>query len=416
MMSSLLGRNVRLLILVDIAIFVFLVRFQTSFKLFFMLVTSGLVCYLFYKLINYLINLNELNVDLTKLENSKTSENELFQLKMKMFLFKNEHFYKLIKNVLLNKNYIQNQFDKMLIIPSVSNDLGKSDSIGEFLSIEQELELFFRKFSKNFIETWYSAYISNNEQFLNEANSQLVLILNNLISRLVALDKLSFFSTSVSLFNKNFLEVYMSSVNKPIDFNLLHPAVRSVPNSEVAYLKRVVQIILRKSAANLNLDSNLFVDEFFMQIIGKNVVENIVNLLARPNFIYFVLAFIVNKKKTREEFNYDPANENMDDSIVSLEGSDADQMDVSHMNSSEILESDLTFDSEDKLKFLTAELKKIDEEFMMNQTNLRNQEVMEPFKAYNKLNLEILNIFINKTETAVEKSSGKEYTNYFVEV
>ena len=442
MLNLKISTETRKLIAFDIILFAILLKLLASYKLFFMLLTAGLCGYFVYQLISFLFFLSRLDLDYSSSTKTTTSDKIkltdelLFQLKLKKFLFKNENVYRLIKNVLLKKNYIREQFEKVFNAThdesaTVAETAGEEQPLNETLNIDQELDLFFQKFSQHLIQTWYTPYISENGQFLVEVNSQLVLILRDLIARFDRVNKLQFLSDIAFIFNKSFLSVFIEAKGEAaIDLNLLHPAMRNGPASEIVYLKRFVQIVLRKSAhPKLHLKNNAFLDEFFMQIIGRNVLETSVDLLARPNFLFYALAYSVNKRKTNEKFAAKLQDET--DSTASAkfslndEFSDSNELldmsrssDVILNNAQETLdERGLKFESEEKLKILSTELKNLDEEMAQEDSKLHNEfETNNRNRSSNLLSFQVVNVFICKTETNIEKSSGKEFTSYHIHV
>ncbi len=404
-------------VLIDSFLLVNLTWIIQHYKLFFMLCSSCIVAVVIYRMFKYLIDL---------CSSTETDNADLFQIKLKYFLFRNESFYKLIKNVLFNKNYLRKKFEESYFAQTAradsTSDIDSSSKYSKITKnlIKNELEIFFEKFSKNFIETWYLPYISRDEQFLNEVRFQLVLIINNILStRFMKLRRIDFLSNFSHFLNRKFFNLYLNYVIKNqksksdlLDLNLLHPAVRNCPQSEIAYQKRFVQIMLRKSGANLNINS-LFVEEFFMQIIGKNCAETIINLLSKPNFLYFTLAYLINKEKTLAAFAHTKkAPPDFEEEKFSLDE------DYSNQNSF-IFETDDTLpdleenDNDNVSNELNRKMDDVFFEVLDQKSNANNNTNVNQLESFHH-RFKITHIQIESTETCVETNSGKEYTNYSI--
>lgn len=381
-----LSNDTKQIIFLDLVLFLVFVTFVNNYKLFFALITCILICYLTYILFNYIIKLSQI---------TQTDSND-FQVKLSIFLFKNENIYKLIKN-LFKINTFKNFFQNFTSLPNAAQTkLNKQENQNkqeDMENLQNEISVFLKKLSTRFIEPWYYSYISTNDQFLTETNAQLKLIFNDLINRFLKINKLNFFSSFVLIFNKNFFNIAVNHnlYKKEIQIENLHPAVRNGPSSEMAYIKKFVQIILRKSANNLHINQ-VFVEEFFVQIIGKNCVESLVNLLTKPNFLYFAICLLLSKTKTREEFGETKNEQNTDLSL--LESIDEDELTI-----------------DDSMTSSQIDLIALNEK---ESISMKNPLYEESYGQKN--NVEIINIEIVNTEINYEPKSTKEFTIYKIQV
>ena len=236
-----ISKHVQSIIALDLIFFFVCVSFVNSFKFFFLLLTSCLITLLTYYALNYFIELSSGPTE----KNDSTSPDD-FKHKLPKLLFQNEHIYKLIKS-LARKNVFCHQLQKIISTSTRRKD--KLNTLEAPISASQldlEVNVFMKKFSLHFIESWYKPYVSDNPQFLNEAQLQLEMIFLDLFKRLKQIDKLFFFSNFIFLFNKNYLNIAIAHNSKrlhQIPLESLHMAVRNMPSSDTAYLKRVVQLI-----------------------------------------------------------------------------------------------------------------------------------------------------------------------------
>lgn len=64
----------------------------------------------------------------------------------------------------------------------------------------------------------------------------------------------------------------------------------------------MVLLCLRKSLPNERIHTLPLLEELCAQMIGKNVLEFLIELLAKPNFLFFCIAAMVDKEKAMDEF------------------------------------------------------------------------------------------------------------------
>ena len=89
--------------------------------------------------------------------------------------------------------------------------------------------------------------------------------------------------------------------NAQIPLEILHPAVRNSPASEMAYLKRVVLLGFRKSLPHISINEPVL-EELFCQIFGKNVLQLVVDILSKPNFLWWCIGAICDRDKAVDLF------------------------------------------------------------------------------------------------------------------
>jgi hypothetical protein len=219
---------------------------------------------------------------------------------------------------------------------------------------------------------------------------------------------LTLFSHFAHLFNENFIDIAFKHHLSPGDLPLdqLHPAIRSLPHSEVTYIKKIVQTILQKSAKTLSLNHAL-IEETFMQIIGKNCLKKLVDLLVKPNLLYYVICMLIDKQKTRQTFETTDQEPDMNCSES-----------VTNESANQIMSSSLTTsldanDDEDLLKY---------ENLIVETANRKearlNHSSSSPdlFVQHNhNISFQINCLNIPNTDKSHEDRTGKEFTLYNIE-
>ena len=236
-----LSKNIQQIVLIDFLLFVLFVLLVTQYKLFFFILTS----------ISIALATQELIFKLKNLDESK-----------KKTLFRNELVYIIMKRF-NKKKELQEEIQKIV---SMSQSTSSYDLTKSELNVGLDIHLFMTKFTANLIEQWFLPHISKNERFPREAQLQLEFLFTDLFYSFSKVDKLDFFTQIIQLYNKNFLNIaidYKQSNELPTDH--LHPAIRNGQTSEIAYMRRFVQIVLRKSAYNLNVE-NQFVEDFIAEL------------------------------------------------------------------------------------------------------------------------------------------------------
>lgn len=380
------GFRLKLIVIVDFILLIFAYIFVSSYKIFSILITATLLCYLSFNFFNsfvYLINLNDSN----NLPRAKK-----FQFNIYNFLFKNEQVYQLIKKIF---NFKFNSLENLEIFePSHNYSTDSPTNIDQ--NLIKQIDSFVEKISKNFIETWYFANISTDSQFVTESKIQLEHILKDLIDRFVKTNKIDLFSKLMLILNKNFINFPINCKLSMTDvpFQMLHPAVRNSTESEKIFIKKLVLIVLRKSG-NILDKNNQFLEELFMQLIGKNCIQNIVNLVAQPNFVLFALCCALNKEKTfaaREKIK-DESQE------IFYSGSDDDFEPIDQSETAGV-----------KNEPWSQQRNALKSELAMKNPLYENDDTSS------NLFLEIFNIGIIGSETSKESKTGKEFTNYLIRV
>jgi hypothetical protein len=264
--------------------------------------------------------------------------------------------------------------------------------------------------------------VSDNDQFFKEAQLQLDMIFIHLFDRFKKTNKFEFFKKFAYIFDENFINIAIAYNTKQIDKipnEILHPAIRNSPYSEILYLKRLVQMILRKSGSSLNIAHPL-VEELFMQVIGKNCLENLVRIMIRPNFLYYMIALLINSEKTNKEFNSIQVEINkLETTSDSLSASlyDEETTNMSYSMSSSLIDGD-------------SPEKKVQDFYLATKIDLLSNEAEEEgagdqfiqpinipsLNQLDSLNIEIYNLVINRTETNYEPRTSNKYTSYIIQV
>ncbi|CAF1003597.1 unnamed protein product [Brachionus calyciflorus] len=390
------GKKFLYIFLIDIAIFLASFHSIINYKFFSILITSILTGYLTFLISCYFIQF-------LKSYDANSHELDLYQ-----FLFKNEQIYQIIAKS-VKKIYIKQMkkdIEKDSCILSTNQILGKLD-----FEINQRLmkgiEKFIISLSEYCIEPWYFSYISTNDNFKNEAKLHLESILKDLFNRLNQMNKMNVFSKIIFILNENFLNhaLNYNLKNQKIIKKLLHPAVRNLPESEINYIKKIVQIIIRKSSQNLEI-KNEFFEEFFMQIIGKNCLENLVNHLVKPQFLYYALCLLLDKEKT-QQFIKEYKNFSEKDS-TKPEKEVESNTNVSCMN--RLLFCNVFIDSED------IQIDRLKKSTSQKSLSIKESPINNPVNILTSRYLEIVNIEVIGSDTSKEPKTGKEFTLYIIQV
>ena len=404
-------------------VFVLIINFVAFYKLFSLLITCYLCGILSYWFIDFIIDL-ALRCD--KFDESE--HGEINKSNLAKFLFRNETFYKLIKHLNTNKTYLKNEFKQIFQtnsstarkLSSSPRSIKGNEPVKKDLNIALEINMFTRNCTANFIESWYVPSISANEQFPREAQLEMECLFNDLFYLIAGIDRLNLFAQMLNLVNKNFLNFAIDfSLNKSLSidkFNVdqLHPALRNMPLSEQAYLKRCVQLILRKSmASNSNL-SHPLIEEMFMQLIGKNCLEKVTSLFEEPKFLYYIICLMLNSELTKKE--------------LSKEKPDASQTDQHAENSAKNLihidpliqsiESNTPIEQNNSNKSGA-------DKFDHNLYQEFNEKNLNSFKSFTystssytntTLDTHIFKLEIINTKTNYELKTGKKFTSYNIQV
>lgn len=394
--------SVRQIILLDLILFILFVLLVSEYKLYFLIITFIAITYVTKEFLYKLINLSD--------------------TKRKTF-FKNEFIYLLFKHYLNKqkekKSHLQDELQKIMLINSTKDRLClKSD-----LNVSLEIHLFMTKFSANLLEKWFFPYISKNDRFPKEAQSQLEMLFTDLFYSFNKIDKLEFSAQIILLFNKNFYNIAIDyfQTNK-ISIEDLHPAVRNGVQSEINYMRRFVQIILRKTTSNLNIDYQL-VEDFIVELVGKNCVEKLVHLLANPKFIFYAISLLCNENETRSEFK--KRKEKVKKSQLNEIEKEPNQfVETLNTNKSEINEnfksknetmnrSNLNLEILNQRKLFDYE-SNLYEEF--NEKNLLSYKASTSSEYDSDIDIIIVSLDISSTETNFEVKTSKQYTSYNVKI
>jgi hypothetical protein len=402
--------------ILDFLLFSFLITtIVNNYKFFSLILTCTLITLLTYYSINYLIYLSNLNQQQKDLNN-----NYQFKINKKLanFLFRNEYVYKFVK-LLVKRKFFKSELNILLASDNnnstdfLLDDSSSSinNSIIDTNQLENDLknktDKFFKKFSINFLELWYLPYVSNDSDFLKDAQMQLHCLFNDFFMRLNNTHKLTLFSNFIYLFNENFINMAINFKinNEKLPLDQLHPALRNSPTSEIIYNKKIVQIILRKSAPNFNINHPL-IEELFMQIIGKNCIETLINLMTKPNFLYYAISLMISKRKTNEAFNNQIEKHSQSEKTIEEQQNDS-LMNDSMTNSATHI---------DLAENENSEQNKIGSDRIITSSPALSDHLTTVSNNQHQTYLQIYNLIIPYTETGHEVGSGKEYTIYNIEV
>ena len=382
------------LLVFDVLLFLILQSLTNYLPIEFLLIIIAIISYILtYKFLNYILH---------NLIYAKQSQHELSKF--------DEKLYKIIfENKLLYELFIETKFKKQ-----VTN---VDDAV-----IKTEIKNFMKKFSKTFIQAWYKPYISDDEQFINEAQLQLELIGFDLFKRVSCLNKLNFFRYFAHVFNNyfiNFTERNLSTAN--IDINLLHEALHNLPKSEIEHIKNYVKIILNKSAPPELYINDAFIEEIFMQIIGKNCFEKLINLISQPSFLYYSIVLLCNKKFEFEKENetvVDTDVKNINETSFNLNDATNESIDGKSIDSlSLILDVDdnsslLQRKSESESEYSFNLNSQLDNSEKLTQSDIQNLNQKQDLRNL----IEIIEIKVIDTETDYEPKSGDPFTVYIIQV
>jgi hypothetical protein len=373
-----LNKDSKNLLIIDSILFILLAILVNSYRFFFLVLTCAILSYLIYQLLHFLIQLN------------RPSELSPYERQVLNFLFRNESVYQWYRK-------------------NSSNRFIKMSSSGLVASQEQRdnlcegIDTFLKKFSVKFIQTWYCSSVSRNDQFLVDVHQQLEVLFNDVFKRFIRVNKLNLLASGVFIMNKNFANMAMGKGEGISLMEQLHPAVRNTPSSEIAYIKRFVQIVLRKSAPNLNINQ-AFVEELFGQVIGKNCLEYLVNLLAKPNFIYFIIACLIDKDRTLGVFT--PFDEISSEKTPAVPTNTNDTASSSAKPNTHPRKPTIT---------MRKQSSPLELDLSRNAYSMRNP-VYEGSQKTETLYFQIISLHINDTEISVELRTGKEFTLYNIKV
>jgi hypothetical protein len=192
--------------------------------------------------------------------------------------------------------------------------------------------------------------------------------------------------------------------------DMLHPALRNSPNSEIQFLRKFVQLVLSKSSkANFYL-SDSFIQEVFMQIISKTCLIPIVDLFSNPNFLYYSVALLCNKKYEIEIDKVDKTEE------IEKQNETSEFFDVLENTdqNSGILSSPES-DHSSRIKSVSSyDLQSITD--TKSAFSLDSSASKKSDQSSSKGNFKIHSIKISSTETNYEPNTGNPYTLYMIKV
>jgi hypothetical protein len=237
----------------------------------FVIATSALMTLFTYKLCMFLFKFAFLKAD---------SDTNLSYLNR--FVFENEYLYKLLVTKKSEPSYQQALYKTTGQVFSLTHDAEESD-------LEIEIKSFTSKLSENFLQSWYNKYVSINEDFPDQAKMQLEFLLADIFTNFTKINKTVLCQDLMFTFNENFLNISRNHLNSK---DSLHQALQNLPKSEIDYMKDCIQLILQKSYFNSKTLSDAFINEFVLQVIGKNCLEKLINSVTQPSFIFYSIIIL----------------------------------------------------------------------------------------------------------------------------
>ena len=375
---SLMLNRFKYLLILDIFLFI-LFTFVISWFQYISLVLTG---FLFLILTNLLIE------HFISLINSKRHDSPI-KSKVLNFLFRNENLYELMKKLSTFKLSEQGLSESKKRLKPKEQVEKKRE-----INMEREVEHFLKSFSKAIIESWYIPHVSNHPEFPTEVQRQVKPLLIDILKRFNQMNKLNFFARFFYIINKNFINLtFTNTIEIPLE--ILHPALQNPPISEISYLKRFVKVVLKNSSTDASL-SEPFIQEMLTQLIGKNLFEKLVDLLSQPAFIYYAIALVLNKEKTKKKFGKE--NENTKKNEKDNENMTKTELFASQLSEEEFVERNVVFREK------------------TTEKETKSRSTFFDYEYSPEITITIISLEITDTETVYELKSGRPYTLYNIRV
>jgi hypothetical protein len=196
----------------------------------------------------------------------------------------------------------------------------------------------------------------------------------------------------------------------------------------------MVLLCLRKSLPNERIHTLPLLEELCAQMIGKNVLEFLIELLAKPNFLFFCIAAMVDKEKAMDEFTPSEFPKSRSPSSVTSDEEEENTTTDSnhHENRQSTGVSGSTANSSpgrEKLPTVASSRGALSPHVSNGGSGHRKTLSLNPggysfsnplYESEKKKDMnfyfQIYNIKIVDTEISVELKSGKEFTLYNIQV
>lgn len=237
---------------------------------------------------------------------------------------------------------------------------------------------------------------------------------------MIQTDKLKLFGELITIFNKSHLNIAIEAAltKQPLVLDTMHPAVRAMPLTEIAYNRRFVQLIMRKSTSNFYL-SHALIEEFFVSILGKNCLDKIIQMVKQPKFLYYMICLMCDKKRTRSELSTKKSRAQEDHK--QLNDLTVKQNDIT----SEIQPSDALDESSSNIDEAISEENSAIDKSDHNLYQEFNDRNLNSFKSFtyssssysnSSMNSQIVSLEVASAETNYELKTGKQYTSYIIKI
>lgn len=230
---------------------------------------------------------------------------------------------------------------------------------------------------------------------------------------------MKFFGELITIFNKSHLNMAIEAAltKEPLVLDTMHPAVRTMPLTEIAYNRRLVQLVMRKSTSNFYL-SHALIEEFFVSLVGKNCLDKIIQMVKQPKFLYYMICLLCDKKRTRSELSTKKRGEQAqeDDEQTDSDLTDKPVDTISETEPSDAFEgTGVTSSDMDKE---TGTEDKCDHNLYQefNDRNLNSFKSFTYSSSSSLMNGQIVSLEVASAETNYELKTGKQYTSYIIKI
>ncbi len=156
-----------------------------------------------------------------------------------------------------------------------------------------------------------------------------------------------------------------------------------------------------------------------MQLLAKNMLLKIVDLMKQPKFIFYMICLLCDKKRTKAELS----KNKQPDLSTNKESSQANN----EVSLREKINQDIQLNNEtdESAGMLSENLLKFKENYDHNLYQEFNERNLNSFKSFtyssasysdSSLNSQILSLEITDAETNYELKTGKQYTSYNISI
>lgn len=239
-----MDKDLKKFILLDVIFFILLISFVNIYKTFFFIFTGFLVAYLSYRLVISFIEISTATSISSFADQSTNNNNEdnIYEFKLANFLFRNSTLIRTLKKISRNRfvkivfskennsiycwfSFFVKRFVKFSITNCPLEEQHRNEEIEVTQSnIQEKVNLKAKskyekeslpgaisRFSKRirfaYVERWYHVFVSKNEQFPLEVIGHCETLLNDVIGRLLRMEKLKIFSDGAYIVNNNYINM-----------------------------------------------------------------------------------------------------------------------------------------------------------------------------------------------------------------